>query len=181
MTMRVIRAARDGSLEGRAVQRGGNCSHSLIAKRRNADDPEGPPADFIGLISRLALLAPQLPERAAVWNGKITFLMPDANRLSDPVTVCAELRCDIAQRHLLVDKRHDTVGDPLGKPRAPLQASVATCNRYRTAADHLIGFMDEAHPVAHAHEINATRFVVSLRIAQVAPREQSSRFFEVSC
>jgi len=50
-----------------------------------------------------------------------------------------------------------------------LRSSVATCNRYRTAADHLIGFTAKFHPTADAHQVNAERFVMYLRTAQVAP------------
>ena len=63
----------------------------------------------------------------------------------------------------------DLVGRWLGHHEHVLRSSVATCNRYRTAADHLIEFTDEAHPSAHAHEINAERLVAHLRTVQVAP------------
>ena len=50
-----------------------------------------------------------------------------------------------------------------------LRSSVATCNRYRTATDHLARFTDDVHPGAYTHEINAERLVAHLRTVQVAP------------
>ena len=50
-----------------------------------------------------------------------------------------------------------------------LRSSVATLNRYRTAAGHLCRFLDGTAASRPAHEVNVTAFVRHLRGLQVAP------------
>ncbi len=50
-----------------------------------------------------------------------------------------------------------------------LRSAVATRDRYRTAAAHLLRFVQEACPACSAHEVDAEQFVEYLRSVQVTP------------